>query len=234
MRINFNRNRLRLLLLPGLFLILGLVTLVSGQSNLSDDYDYLFKVVTFISFVVLMIVTGMFVVFILRFRENNTKVERKTISHVLAKKLELGWTIIAILIIAVLMVVSYPILNTLDHQTAQASSTAEDVIIEGTNNWQWYFHKDNVTYSPVVDTNGISTTTLPLKVGVEYNLIFWSSGNWIHSFYVPGLSFKMDVVPGSNNTFTIVIEEAGSYEVYCAEFCGAGHSAMRGMITAEL
>ncbi len=234
MRTNFNRNRLRLLLLPGLFLILGVVTLVSGQSNLSDDYDYLFKVVTIISFIVLLIVTGMFVVFILRFRENNTKVERKTISHVLAKKLEMGWTLVAILIIAALMAVSYPILSSLDHQTAEASSTAEDVLIEGTNNWQWFFHKDNVTYSPVLDENGVSVTTLPLKVGVEYNLIFWSSGNWIHSFYVPGLSFKMDVVPGSNNTFPIVIEKAGSYEVYCAEFCGAGHSAMRGMITAEL
>ncbi|MHA2251599.1 MAG: hypothetical protein ACXAD7_14640 [Candidatus Kariarchaeaceae archaeon] len=40
----------------------------------------------------------------------------------------------------------------------------------------------------------------------------------------------MDVVPGSTNTFSIIIEDADTYQVWCAEYCGAGHSTMRAFL----
>ncbi len=48
----------------------------------------------------------------------------------------------------------------------------------------------------------------------------------IHSFWVPGFLFKMDVVPGRHNTFTITPTRSGKFEGRCAELCGVYHSRM--------
>jgi cytochrome c oxidase subunit 2 len=55
----------------------------------------------------------------------------------------------------------------------------------------------------------------------------------IHSFWVPKLAGKLDVVPGRNNTMWFNAEEPGVYPGQCAEFCGIGHSIMRFEVIAE-
>jgi heme/copper-type cytochrome/quinol oxidase subunit 2 len=53
-----------------------------------------------------------------------------------------------------------------------------------------------------------------------------SAGNVIHSFFVPKLNFKVDAVPGKNNSIVITIEKADTYQVWCNEYCGTFHSEM--------
>ena len=48
----------------------------------------------------------------------------------------------------------------------------------------------------------------------------------IHSFWVPGFLFKMDVVPGRHNQFTLTPTRSGTFEGRCAELCGVYHSRM--------
>jgi cytochrome c oxidase subunit 2 len=55
----------------------------------------------------------------------------------------------------------------------------------------------------------------------------------IHSFWAPSLHGKLDLVPGSTNTFWIQADEAGSYWGECAEFCGVQHANMRFVVIAE-
>ncbi len=211
------------------------IQLVSGRSNLSDSYDRLFNIVTWISIVVLLFVSVLMARFVLKYREE-VEGARSPIGHTMAKKLEAGWTALAIFIILVLMAVSYPTLSDLDDTVA--AGTGEKLIIEGTANWEWVFHVQNSTggvdvIRPVVDSNNVKTTTMTLEVNKEYNFIFWASGSWIHSFFVPDLNIKMDVNPGTNNSISLTILEPGNYVVLCAEFCGAGHSQMRGVIIVE-
>lgn len=207
--------------------------LTSAQgSNLTAAYDKLFLIVTIVSFFVLAFVMVLFILFINKYRETNEATERKPIPHATARKLELIWHLVAIFIIIGLMVVSYPFLFELDDLTTDQDPNATIVIIEGTAGWEWVFHipSENVTNRAVTDSEGVKTTTMFLKTDVKYQFIFWSSGPWIHSFYSPGLNFKMDVVPGSNNTISITILDPGTYEVLCTEYCGTGHSFMRGKI----
>lgn len=218
-----------------LFLILLGIDIASADSNLSDGYDYLFRLVTIISFVVFGLVAVLMARFIIKYRED-VDGERKPIGHAMAKKLEAGWTLLAIVIIIALMAVSYPVLFKLDDSVA--TGTGETVIVEGTSAWTWVFHVKNDSgvyeaHKPAVNADGEKVTSMNLKVGKEYLFIFWSSGQWIHSFYAEGLNIKMDVVPGVNNTLSLTITEAGNYVVYCAEFCGAGHALMRGEIIAK-
>ena len=55
----------------------------------------------------------------------------------------------------------------------------------------------------------------------------------IHSFWVPRLHGKVDLVPGLKNTIRIEASEAGVYPGACAEFCGLQHAGMRFQVVAE-
>jgi cytochrome c oxidase subunit 2 len=60
-----------------------------------------------------------------------------------------------------------------------------------------------------------------------------TSTDVIHSFWVPRLTGKIDMVPGRTNETWIEASEPGSYLVECAEFCGLFHAKMQMRIVAE-
>lgn len=57
-----------------------------------------------------------------------------------------------------------------------------------------------------------------------------TSTDWIHSFHVPELALKQDAFPGRYNTIVLRDAEPGTYKLYCAEYCGVGHSEMTGNV----
>jgi cytochrome c oxidase subunit 2 len=69
----------------------------------------------------------------------------------------------------------------------------------------------------------IPTLYLPVGESVRFEL---SSPDVIHSFWVPAFSYKLDVVPGRDNAFTMTPEREGTYAGKCAELCGTYHSRM--------
>jgi cytochrome c oxidase subunit II len=80
---------------------------------------------------------------------------------------------------------------------------------------------------------GITTANelhIPVDVDVQIQL---QSGDVIHSFWVPQLHGKMDVIPNRVNTITIRADEAGVYRGECAEYCGLQHAHMGFMVVAE-
>jgi cytochrome c oxidase subunit 2 len=91
--------------------------------------------------------------------------------------------------------------------------------------WWWEIHYPNIPGAkegePLVTANEVR---LPQGADVVFNL---RSNNVIHSFSVPRLSGKTDVVPGHDNKLQFVASEVGEYWGECAEFCGAAHAWMR-------
>ena len=55
----------------------------------------------------------------------------------------------------------------------------------------------------------------------------------IHSFWVPNLHGKMDLVPGRTNDLVFRVDEAGVYRGQCAEFCGIQHAKMAMLVEAH-
>lgn len=55
----------------------------------------------------------------------------------------------------------------------------------------------------------------------------------IHSFWAPQVAGKIDLIPGKTNELTFSVEEAGTYQGFCAEFCGLQHGRMRFLLIAE-
>ena len=62
-------------------------------------------------------------------------------------------------------------------------------------------------------------------------LIYLSSKDVIHSFFLPNLRVKQDAVPGLNVPIWFEATKTGKYEIACAQLCGLGHYRMRGFMT---
>jgi cytochrome c oxidase subunit 2 len=91
--------------------------------------------------------------------------------------------------------------------------------VEGEQFW-W-----RVRYAPPGGSVVETANELRLPVGRTVELLL-RSPDVIHSFWVPGLAGKMDMIPGRTNRLVVRATKAGTYRGVCAEFCGLGHALM--------
>ena len=89
------------------------------------------------------------------------------------------------------------------------------------NRWWWEVRY----FAPGVDKPVISANEMRLPVGqpVELSLL---STDVIHSFWIPQLAGKTDMIPGRDNRMVIEAENAGVFRGQCAEYCGGPHALM--------
>lgn len=108
-------------------------------------------------------------------------------------------------------------------------STAGALTIEVTGHqWWWEIHYvDPLPSQHVVTANEIH---IPVNRPVELKL---ASQAVIHSFWVPNLHGKRDLIPGHLTTLSLQADRPGVYRGQCAEFCGYQHALMAFMIVAE-
>ncbi len=78
------------------------------------------------------------------------------------------------------------------------------------------------------------TTANEIHIPVGRNVRFQLEGDdVIHSFWVPSLAGKQDLIPGRPNELSVRAERAGIYRGQCAEFCGMQHAHMAFLVIAE-
>jgi cytochrome c oxidase subunit 2 len=81
--------------------------------------------------------------------------------------------------------------------------------------------------------HGIETANeLHIPVGQPVQIVL-STQDVIHSFWVPELHGKLDMIPGTTNAYWLQADEAGEYWGECAEFCGIQHAKMAFVVVAE-
>ena len=95
---------------------------------------------------------------------------------------------------------------------------------------QWWWQ---IEYSADDPRRYVSTANeLHLPVGRPVHVEL-TSGDVIHSFWVPSVHGKKDLIPGRINKTWIEVDEPGVFEGQCAEFCGLEHAKMRLAVIAE-
>jgi cytochrome c oxidase subunit 2 len=99
------------------------------------------------------------------------------------------------------------------------------VVIEVVGHQWWY----EVRY-PDHGVTSRNEMHIPVGEPVELRL---TSADVIHSFWVPELGGKMDMLPGDTNVLVLQADEAGEYHARCAEFCGLHHADMQLLVVAE-
>ncbi len=177
-------------------------------STFAANVDWLFMVILGISVFFFVLIVALMIVFVIRYRHREGHVAEASPTHNLP--LEVVWTAIPVAVVMVIFYLGFT--SYLDMATPPAN--AYEVRVEG-QKWKWTF-----TYP-----NGYVDENLHVPVDRPIRLVM-SSADVIHSLYVPAFRIKRDVVPGRYSKEWFQATTPGEYDVFCAEYCGTGHSDM--------
>ncbi len=177
------------------------------------------------SLVVGVFVWGLIVWVMIRYRKRQPDEQPRQTRYNLP--LELLYTLVPFLIIGVLFFYTVQAQNGVLAKETTRPVTTINVIGQ---KWSWtfnYMEASNPAVGAVVHEAGtidkIPDLYLPVNKPVRFNL---ASADVIHSFWVPAFYFKLDVIPGRQNSFDITPDKVGVYSGKCAELCGTYHAAM--------
>lgn len=135
-------------------------------------------------------------------------------------RLEIGWTIAPVLLLLTCAVPTVALLWDL----ATPPSITMDVKVTG-HQWWWEFEYPGM--GGVITANELH---IPQGEPINFQL---TSADVIHSFWVPKLAGKLDVVPGKVQQFWMRGDEAGMFHAQCAELCGIQHANMKFRVVVE-
>jgi cytochrome c oxidase subunit II len=191
-------------------------------STYGHEIDSLFFLIYYITAATFILVTVLMVLFLVMYRERPGR--RATYSHG-NTTLEIIWTIIPA---AILIVLSFMSVNT----WAKLKNTMppSDFAIQVTAkqfNWGIAYPGVDGKLGTEDDVKFDNDVHVPVNKVVHVHL---GSEDVIHSFFIPNLRFKQDMVPGRTVSGWFEATKPGRYELPCAELCGFGHSGMKGWL----
>ena len=172
-----------------------------------------------ITLAIFLLVAGLLFYVLIRYRQLPSDSEREPAQVYGSNQIELSWTVIPILIVVMLFLSTTRVI--LQTQAAPKPSGALDVTVIGHQFWWEYRYPKlgvvtaNELHVPVSDPAKPTPTYLSL-----------SSADTDHSFWVPRLAGKTDLIPNRLNTMWIDPQEPGLYLGQCAQYCGTQHAKM--------
>ena len=193
-----------------------------------DDIDFLFKLILIITGIAFVLVQGVLVYFLYRYRYREGEKAIYAHGH---WRLELAWTFFPALILFALAV--YQRGPWLELKQDFPSEDEAMVVELAPEQFEW-----NVRYpgpDGAFDTaDDIVAPKNEFHVPVNQPVIvLLRAKDVIHSFYVPALRIKQDAVPGMTTRAWFQAAKPGRYEIACAELCGLGHYRMRAFLVVE-
>ena len=195
---------------------------IAPMTGKAEDIQNLYKIIFWAALIVFIAVQVAIGYTALRFRRRGA--ERPEQVHG-SRKLEIAWTVIPAVILLVLFIPTAQVIYR--HADAAEVEDAFRVDVIG-KQWWWEISYPDIPASPDNPAAGPLITANEVMLPVGANVVFaLHSNNVIHSFWVPQLSGKLDVMPGHDNRLQFVAERPGDYWGECAEFCGSAHAWMR-------
>lgn len=213
-------------------------------SSQAQQVDNLFRFMLAIGGSIFLLVNGVLLYSIIRFRarkgdnSDGPPIQGNT-------TLEFTWTVIPAVIVLVITIYSFQV-----WQSIRAPQPNEQTVHGIGQRFAWTFTYD----IPQADLpEGVTVEQLPEDVQASYtagnDLTFNStqlhtwvgqpvhmlldSEDVIHSFWVPGMRIKQDLLPGRETDVRFTPIEAGVYRITCAELCGSGHGDMAGKVADD-
>lgn len=114
--------------------------------------------------------------------------------------------------------------------TPAPSKTGEDALVIRVRGFQWWWEVTYVGASPDRDVTTANEIHVPVGRPVTLEL---TATDVIHSFWVPNLAGKQDLIPGRNTRLVMTAAQPGVYRGQCAEFCGLQHARMALHVIAQ-
>jgi cytochrome c oxidase subunit 2 len=168
---------------------------------------------------IFVVVAGLLTYVIFRFRERDTDDNREPAQIYGSVQVELAWTVIPVLIVVVLFLTTARMIFAIED--APKPKSALDVTVVGHQFWWEYRYQNfgfvaaNELHVPLSSTQDPKPTFLKLL-----------SADVDHSYWVPQLAGKIDLIPNHPNELWIDPLHPGIYKGQCAQFCGVQHANM--------
>jgi len=182
--------------------------------------------VLILSLVVFVVVAGLIAYSVVRFRAPAGERTSEPPQVYGSAQVEAAWTAVPLIIVIVLMLATGRVIHEI--QAATAPPNAVEVTVIG-RQWWWEIRYPklgvvtaNELHVPVSDSLVRRPTFLTLQ-----------SSDVAHSFWVPRVAGKTDLIPNRTNHMWVEPREAGTFLGQCAEYCGTQHTLMLLRIVAE-
>ncbi|NVO20992.1 MAG: cytochrome c oxidase subunit II [Bacteroidetes bacterium] len=179
----------------------------TGYSNFASSVDTAFLFILGVSVIFLVGITGVIIYFIIKYNKKRHPVAEEIEG---SNKLEIIWTVIPTILVLIMFWVGWKAYipeRRIPKDALQVKVTAQM--------WSWRFEYDN----------GKVTDTLIVPQGKNVVLLL-KSMDVIHAVYIPAFRIKEDVVPGREKSMWFKSDVPGTYDLFCAEYCGLRHSYM--------
>ncbi len=189
------------------------VWLPSQSSTMAGEIDALFYFLYYVSVFFLALITGLIVLFVVRYRRKGKPGLTSDISG--NRALEVLWT--GIPTVLVLIVFGWGFRDFMRLQVIPHD--ALEIRVIGLK-WSW-----NLEYAE--GASSVNELVVPVNRPIK---LLMSSRDVIHSFFIPAFRVKMDVLPNRYTTIWFEATQTGEFSLFCAEYCGQQHSLMRGSV----
>ena len=139
--------------------------------------------------------------------------------------LEITWTAIPVAILAVVLVLMLGTMGEISATPPSSGPAAMRIAARGYQ-WWWEFRYPGGG-GDVVTANELH---IPVATPIDLEL---TSADVVHSFWVPAIAGKTDMIPGKTNVLRLYADKPGTYPGQCSEFCGVEHAWMRITVIAQ-
>ncbi len=184
-----------------------------GPSNTTGKVDSAFIFIVVCCVILLAVVTICMVVFLIKYnRERHPRPEQVKESALL----EVVWTVIPTILVIFMFYfgwVDFDYIRNPPKDAVTVNVTARQ--------WSWLFTYDN----------GRQNDVLNVPLGRPVKLLM-TSVDVLHCLFIPAYRIKEDCVPGMTTHLWFTANEPGTYDIFCTEYCGVGHSHMRSQVVA--
>ncbi len=181
--------------------------MVNGWPHLSSPADSVFFFILGISVTFLFVNTAVMIYFVIRYsrkRNPNPEEVKENLT------IEILWTVVPTILVMIIFFAGWKGFQYM--RTVPPDAMPVKVIAR---EWSWTFDYEN----------GKETNVLKVPIRKPIKLLI-TSADVLHSLYIPAYRIKEDCVPGMETHLWFLPDELGSYDLFCTEYCGVGHSSM--------
>jgi cytochrome c oxidase subunit 2 len=186
----------------------------TAASDYATRVDHLFYLLSIVSGLVVLLVTGCIVVFFaLYYRGSRTK--RGDVPEHKTHEIEIGWTVATLF--SFLFIFWWAASDQLTALTPPKNGLEIHVVAK---QWMWRIQHPS-------GAREIDELHVPAHTDVR---LVMTSQDVIHDLYLPALRLKQDILPGRYTYLWFNATKTGIFHLTCAEFCGTDHSVMAGRL----
>jgi cytochrome c oxidase subunit II len=184
-----------------------------GVTDAATSTDILLVGLLIVSIGILALVFGLMAFYLVRYRYNSPINRGNLPEH--SFRFEIGWTTVTLAVFFGLFIWGSIIYV---REVEQPKNALKVYVIAK----QWMWKVEHAGGQREIDA-------LHVPVNKKIELIM-TSQDVIHDFFVPAFRLKRDVLPGQYETISFTALKPGTYQLFCAQFCGTSHAAMIGRV----